>query len=240
MSQQESAFSTPPDAVDGFAAAHRYHFPALEAGGAPADVLGDGAELGSQAARRLALAYLDRYAQDARAMPLEAFEEAAEAARFDPARLAATFGVDLLAVFRRLASLPPGPGRPVYGLVTCDGSGTATFRKPLPGFSLPRYGAACPLWPLFQALTRPSAPLRETVETPENDLFAAWAVCLPAAGQGFGGPQIVEAGMLFTRAGPALEPSVDGPARPVGTSCRICARSGCAARREPSILKEGF
>ncbi|MCB1843770.1 MAG: hypothetical protein KDI09_12470, partial [Halioglobus sp.] len=30
-----------------------------------------------------------------------------------------------------------------------DGSGTLTLRKPVAGFSLPRFGAACPLWPLY-------------------------------------------------------------------------------------------
>jgi XRE family transcriptional regulator, fatty acid utilization regulator len=30
-----------------------------------------------------------------------------------------------------------------------------------------------------------------------------------------------------------------GPVVPVGTSCRICPRGSCVARREPSILSEG-
>jgi len=44
-----------------------------------------------------------------------------------------------------------------------------------------------------------------------------------------------EAGMLMA--------PFDGPPPPgvllIGTTCRICPRTECAARREPSILSEG-
>ncbi|NJS38360.1 MAG: DUF2083 domain-containing protein, partial [Rhodobacteraceae bacterium] len=48
--------------------------------------------------------------------------------------------------------------------MTCDASGTLTFRKPTAGFPLPRFGAACPLWPLYAALGRPSQPVETVVE----------------------------------------------------------------------------
>jgi hypothetical protein len=63
--------------------------------------------------------------------------------------------------------------------------------------------------------------------------FRALAFCRPRLPGGFGGLQLAEAAMLILPADPS-------PAEPliVGTSCRICAVSGCAARREPSILSE--
>jgi predicted transcriptional regulator len=33
---------------------------------------------------------------------------------------------------------------------------------------------------------------------------------------------------------------VSDAAQSVGASCRICPMAACAARREPSLLKEGF
>ena len=73
----------------------------------------------------------------------------------DPALLAARFGADVLEGFRRIALRSQSQA----GLVICDASGTLTFRKPVPGFALPRFGAACPLWPLFAVLARPSSPM---------------------------------------------------------------------------------
>ncbi len=31
-----------------------------------------------------------------------------------------------------------------------------------------------------------------------------------------------------------------GAALPIGSTCRICPRADCVARREPTILKEGL
>jgi len=239
LSREETGFATAPDATAAFAEAHGYHFPALEAGGDPEPLIEAAPALDAPAAARMARGYLDRYAADARAVPLDRFEPAAERLGYDPARLAADFDTDLLTVFRRLASLPTREGRPEFGLVACDGSGTVTFRKPLPGFSLPRYGAACPLWPLYQALIRPTAPVRAVMETPDETRFLAYAMCQPVAPSGFGGPQVVEAGMLFLDAGEAA-PAPGETVFAVGTSCRICPRADCVARREPSILREEF
>ena len=55
----------------------------------------------------------------------------------DPVRLADLFGVDVIVLFRRLALVPGAR----WGVVICDGSGTITFRREVPGFALPRFGA---------------------------------------------------------------------------------------------------
>jgi predicted transcriptional regulator len=158
------------------------------------------------------------------------------------------FGVDLPAVFRRLASLPEEALGGTVGLVACDGSGTLTFRKPVAGFAVPRYSAACPLWPLYQALSRPMAPVRQVVEMSGRapQPFLTYAICQPAQLAGFGGPQVLEAMMLVvpldlaeTLAPGALPAAERAAPMPIGTSCRICPRAACAARREPSIMAEG-
>lgn len=226
-------YLTAPEAVAGHVAAQGYHFPEIEAGADPAALAESVPMAGDDAARAMLAACLARYAEDARRMPLAAFAEAAAACDWDPGLLAQRFAVGADAVLRRLASLPPQAGRPDFGLVCCDGSGTLTLRKPLPGLPLPRFGAACPLWPLYQALIRPGLPLAEIVEMPDGLLLRAHAVCLPR-GVGFGAAAMVEATMLL-RPATGQEDAV----RPVGTSCRVCPRTGCVARREPSILRPG-
>ena len=221
-------------AVDDMAAmveAARYYFAALEkpaVGEGELALLLDGAgALRDRGARDLARTMLVRYLADARAMPERAFRASLSGAGGDPVRLAAGFGVGLDAVLRRMAALSEA------GLVVCDGSGTITLRKPVEGFALPRFGAACPLWPLYQALGRPAQPVAQVVEMPgrEGRRFRCIAVALPRPAASIDAPPVQEATMLIE----PLEES-SGRALGVGTSCRICPRETCGARREPSIL----
>jgi predicted transcriptional regulator len=122
-----------------------------------------------------------------------------------------------------------------FGLVICDGSGTMVFRKAIEGFALPRFGAACPLWPVYTALSRPMSAVAAVVETAGRvpQRFEVRAFCEVSHVGGFGGIELREAAML-------IWPAVGGEAAVigVGSSCRICSRGGCAARREPSILSD--
>ncbi|TCO68791.1 helix-turn-helix transcriptional regulator [Rhodovulum euryhalinum] len=240
--EDPGAQSSPQEEVEAFLRARDYHLPELERPQAPdpAELLAGAAELTSAPARELALAFLGRYRRDAERMPLDVFARAVRDEGLDPGRLATRFGVDPAAAFRRLATLPPGLAAGPVGLVVCDGSGTLTFRKPVEGFVLPRFGAACPLWPLYQALARPMAPLRAVVEPagPMPPRFLTYALCQPALAGGFEGPQVLEASMLILPEETVVIP--DGPVQPIGTSCRICPRRDCVARREPSILAGGL
>ncbi|SIO12039.1 hypothetical protein SAMN05444722_0497 [Rhodovulum sp. ES.010] len=240
--EDKGAQSSPQEEVEAFLRARDYHLPELERSlpRNPERIVAEAGELTSAPARELALAHLRRYRRDAEFMPLDPFAEAAARARLDPGRLAREFGVDPAAAFRRLAALPPGKAGGPVGLVTCDGSGTLTFRKPVEGFTLPRFGAACPLWPLYQALARPMAPLRAVVElaAPVPPRFLTYALCQPALAGGFDGPQVLEAAMLILPEETA--PIPEAAPQPIGTSCRICPRRDCVARREPSILAEGL
>lgn len=237
MSRERSGFATAPEALTAFAAGHGWHFPEIEAGQPPESIIDGAPILQGASERRLAQAFLERYRADAERMPLAAFGTAARELHHAPGALAAHFGTDLPAVFRRLASLPPSEEHPAFGLVCCDASGTLTLRKPLAAFPVPRFGAACPLWPLYEALGRPAQPLRAVIETPERTRFLAHAICLPAGPSSFDAPRIVEAAMLIQHAGPEAAGSARPEMRPVGMSCRVCPRRRCAARREPSILR---
>ncbi len=257
---EDQGTSAPQDEVDQWLQDQGWHVAELEGPG-PASVdtvLAAAPPLDSRPARSLATAWLGRYREDALRLPLRSFRTQVAALAGDPAALAERFGTDLARILRRLGSLPDEAdtkegtgGAGPYGLVICDGSGTLTLRKPAAGFSLPRFGAACPLWPLYQALARPMVPFRARLELAgrEPRRFMAWAVAQPLGPPRFDAPQVLEATMLIlpedasvpgSTSAAVAEMAAGLPLQPVGTSCRICPQAGCSARREPSILAEGF
>lgn len=233
---RESASASPQEAFEEWLQARGHHLAELE-GAAHADPETLGADLPA-AARRLVADHARRYAVDAARLPMAALLPALAELGPEPGRLAERFGLPLPLIFRRLAALPEGAAGAGggIGLVACDGSGALTFRKPAEGFVLPRFGPGCPLWPLYQALSRPMAPIRATIEMAGRGhrRFLSYAFCQPSHPGGFDGPQVVESWMLILPA----EDTGRGTAQAVGTSCRICPRGACPARREASILGE--
>lgn len=234
--ERETGLSSPQEEFEAWLAAQQFFVAAAEMPEPAADPVATAPELASAGSRALARAWLARARAEARALPRAPFLRAVAETGGDPGLLAGRFGVSPLVVFRRLAGLPPAPGQPAPGLVLCDGAGALTLRKPAEGFTLPRFGAGCPIWPLYQALSRPGAAIRATLEmagrVPRRFLAYAW--CEASYPAGFDGPQVLEAGMLLLPAEAAR-----GPAElPVGPTCRICPRGECPARREPSILTD--
>jgi len=239
--RRDATLGAPQDEVEAFLSDRAFHLAELERGGSATveEVLGAaGTALNSGAARDMARVILTRYAEDAARLPVGPVTEAA-AKGLDPAALAARFGVGPGAMMRRLATLPPDAaarlGGP-FGLVACDASGTFTFRRPLPAFPLPRFGAACPLWPLFQALSRPMIPLRQhlSLASRAEGRFVTHAVAEPVGVMRAGREPLFEAHMLIV---PDAEIGEDDLRR-VGVTCRICPRAECRGRREPSIMAE--
>ncbi|MEY4697779.1 MAG: hypothetical protein RIT14_2207 [Pseudomonadota bacterium] len=227
----EQGIRAPQEELEQWLGARGWQLPELEPDGPGiAALMPDIAGLASAAAREMAAVWLRQAAADAAALPAAQLAEAVAASGDDPVRVAARFGVAVPAVFRRLAMRPGSEA----GLVVCDGSGTLIFRKPAEGFGLPRFGAACPLWPLYAALARPASPVEAEVEMAGRGgrRFRVQAYCATRHPAGFGGPELREAAMLILPAGPRGA----GPVLPIGSSCRICPRGDCPARREPSIL----
>jgi transcriptional regulator with XRE-family HTH domain len=234
----EMGASSPQEELEAWLRTRGYHVPELERA-LPEDIgaLVRGADAVTTAqGTALARSFLTRYRADAVKMPLAPFRAAAEETGYDPGRLADRFGTDMGSVLRRLAALPRDGNEGPIGLVICDGSGTLTFRKPVDGFPLPRFGAACPLWPLYQALSRPVRPVRALVEMSGRDpvRFLTYAVSQPVGVAGFDLPTVFEATMLILPADRVTFPDV--PVLRIGTSCRICPQGECGARREASIL----
>lgn len=187
------------------------------------------AALASRAAGALAAALVAQHERDVAAMPDAALTAVIAEAGMDPVAVAGRFGVGVISAFRRLALR----GGVEAGLVLCDGSGTLTLRKPVAGFAVPRFGAACPLWPLFTALGRPMSPVEAVVQTlgPGGGRFRVLAFCEPRYPSGARGPELREAAMLILP-----DPGAVAGVPAVGSSCRVCQAEPCPARREPSIL----
>lgn len=190
------------------------------------------ADLVSDNAREMARAHRAELARDRQTLPDQHLTSAVETSR-DPVALAARFSLPLDLILRRLVDLRP-LGFENAGLIICDGSGALIFRRPAPGFPLPRTGDSCPLWPVFQALCLPHTALLHLVETPEGRQFRCLSYASRSQPLGIDGPILGRATMLIQ---PADEPA--GQVIEIGPACRICPRPDCPARREPSILAAG-
>lgn len=246
---EESADDTshqtqPMEEAEAYFRTRDWHIAALETPSEPAEqviehLVETAEEVHSVAGRDLLRRELVQYSRDAARLPLEPLLAAMSEHGTDPAELAVRFGCSPARVMRRLALLPeqhmPGP----VGLVVCDGAGTLIFRKPVAGFELPPFGGACPIWPLFQALARPMAPIRTVVELPGRPAhsFLTYAISQPQARPRFDRPEIFQATMLILPPPPGADLK---QARRIGSHCRICPRGECDARRELSILSDGF
>ena len=217
--------------VEGYLAKTAFHLAALEAGADPHVIAADAQLTG--AAAQLLQSTLTRYATDAKQLPIGPFQRACRKHGYDPAVLAQVFDVPLAVTMRRLAHLPPDKGHPPIGLVICDAAGALSFVKTVPGFSMPRTSSACPLWPLYGALSRPMQPIRMDVSMPEPNptRFLCYALAEPIGQTAFDAPPALQSMMLVMPDPP--EPATKP--HPVGVSCRICPRADCLSRREPAL-----
>ncbi len=225
--------ATPVEAAEAVMAGWGYYVPQAEAQGVPDVSALDGPTRG------LVEGWVRRAGEDAARLPLAAFEQAARAVAYDPGRLATRFQVPLEVVLRRLAHLPPDAGHPAMGMAECDAAGVVTFQKPVLDFRLPRAGAACPLWPLYQALTQPGRAVRRVVQMPgvARTPFECFAIAGPVGEVAFGGEQRVAATMLVRPARmETIETLGNDAPDAVGPGCRLCVVQECASRRHPSIV----
>ncbi len=236
LGQRDRDFIAPPEELAQFLEQNQYHFEAIEAEGAAQiePLIDDAGALRSSAAKDLARAHLTRYAKDCAHLPMEVFRKAAVNCGFDPAALAHEFHADLPMIFRRLAHIPSSPEIPPIGLVACDGAGAFRFRKQPPGFALPLFGAGCALWPLYAALNTPSIAVARLLSVSEGDLFQGYAIATAQNGTEIGAPAVLTSWMLLVGVDQA---AIGAVVLPVGSSCRVCTRKACQARREPSILQ---
>ena len=185
---------------------------------------------------------LGNYAAGALLMPYRRFAEAARQRRHDVEQLALIFGVSLEQVCHRLSTLqrPGQRGVPFY-FVRVDHAGNITKRHSATRFRFARFGGACPLWNVHDAVSSPDRFLVQVAEMPDGVryLCVARAIIKPSESYltpdrryvlGFG-CEIAHAPDLVYAQGIDLK----GPAAKIGVSCRICERDDCAQRAFPPV-----
>lgn len=234
--------------IDAFLDAHQFFLPILEREQTYSHALFDAVtadwDFGSTNEETQAHQTLERYHNIAQKLPIDQFIPAAKQCSYNPQRLAQDFSCNLHDVFFRLAHLPPGDeisNRPDFGLIECDGSGGVLFRKALKNLSLPRKSSACPLWPLYRAISQPMQPIKCLIETPTGDSFLTFSAAQWSEDHDFGLPGTVKSAMLFTADHTSFLPTQDRRLMakiPVGLNCEVCPRVTCKARRAPSILDQ--
>jgi predicted transcriptional regulator len=183
----------------------------------------------SPTALHIAQGVLMQVAHDASELPLEQLRGAIATHGADPLALTRIFSVSASLILRRMAALPELEA----GLVVCDRSGTVLFRKSVEGFTVPRHGACCPLWPLFGVLGQPGLVARETISQlgRAQAMFTAYATSEISAPGSYNAPALSQAVMLLLPAGSGTQAELA-----VGSTCRVCPQAQCTARRELSIL----
>jgi len=239
MESPDASANNPQEEMDAFLKHNGYHFPELEHGERSVDAIiaKEGAKL-STAARGVIARHLRRYVADAALLPLDAMREAIAELGIAPSALSQRFHVPAPVILRRIASLPADIIGTDVGLVISDASGALTFRRVATGFPVPLFGAGCPLWPLYQAISRPMTPITSEIEIASRakHRFLVYAFAELRHDEGFDGPQSVESTMLIL---PESQVSlVSSAPQTVGITCRICPRADCAARREHSIISD--
>jgi predicted transcriptional regulator/transcriptional regulator with XRE-family HTH domain len=216
---------------------------------AVAMLLDDAGQLTSPAARRRAERALLSYAASALLLPYERFHAAAVAARYDVDLLSRRFGASVEQVCHRLVSLRrPGAEGIRFGFMRADPAGYITKRFPLPRLPVPRYGNACPLWPVYHAFQAPGTTVRQLAEFPGGERCLMLARAVEKDSPGTRTPRRLMSIMLFCDAlqadrlvyGDGLDLSPAAPATPVGQTCRVCVRRDCAWREEDPIIDAGM
>ena len=180
------------------------------------------------------------YVEMVKNLPINLFLDVAVKHNYDAIALAKHFNTDILSICFRLAHLPKRSNIPEFGIIQCDASGSVLYRKQLNSFSLPRYGGACPLWPVYRSLSQPLQPIRAMLDMPMGDRFHTISFAYPTEAAQIGMPALTEAVMLFTPDYLML-PKISHTQTPqlaVGLQCTVCSRLECSARRAAYLLED--
>ncbi len=204
------------------------------------DTLVRAAPLGSEEARRLLQVGLANYAAGALTMPYTAFRDAARVVRHDIDRLSRRFGVSFEQACHRLSTLQRtgAAGIPFY-FCRVDMAGNITKRHSATRLQFARFGGACPLWIVHEAVAIPDRIQVQQSQTPDGVRYVSMAKGLvKPSGRFTRNPRryAVLLGCEMENAGDFVYADViDKAAVPtmIGISCRLCPRDDCDQRAFP-------
>ena len=197
------------------------------------------AGIASDAARQLLSAGLANYAAGAILMPYTHFRATAREVRHDIDRLRQRFGTSFEQTCHRLSTLqrPGALGVPFF-FCRIDMAGNITKRHSATRLQFARFGGNCPLWIVHEAVAIPDRIL-QLAETPDGVRYVSMAKGLVKPSGSYARPPRRYAVALGCEVEHAHEfiyadgLQQDGPATPIGISCRICPRSDCEQRAFP-------
>ncbi|MBI3514217.1 MAG: DUF2083 domain-containing protein [Proteobacteria bacterium] len=211
--------------------------------------LASGGKFTTVEADALARIALANYFAAALLMPYDAFLSAARTTRYDLELLERRFGASFEQVCHRLTTLrrPNAEGIPFH-LVRVDVAGNISKRFSASGITMPRFGAACPRWNVYDAFATPGLIRTQVSRMPDGATYFCLARTVPPIGRsqpggraargpgrhaiGLGCP-IAAARELIYADGLALD---DDPAIvPIGVSCKTCPRTDCVDRALPAL-----
>jgi predicted transcriptional regulator/transcriptional regulator with XRE-family HTH domain len=211
---------------------------ALEFAGAISAIVAS-AEM-SEEARRLLAVGLANYGAGAIVMPYNAFRAAARTTRHDIDRLCRLFGVSFEQACHRLSTLqrPGARGIPFF-FCRVDMAGNITKRHSATRLQFARFGGACPLWIVHEAVAIPDRILVQLAETPDGVRYVSMAKGLVKPSGSFARPPRRYAVALGCEEDHRAEfiygDGLDarGSSTPIGISCRLCPRTDCDQRAFP-------
>jgi len=202
----------------------------------------DAATLDAPESRELVVSILAEYLAAAVLMPYEPFHAAARDLRHDIERLQRRFGVGFEQVCRRLTTLQrPGERGVPFHFVRIDMAGNVTSRFSVSGLRIARFGGLCSLWNLHAAFLSPGTTRSQLSRMPDGTAYFSIARTVRADR-----PEIarsprfsaIELGceVSFARDivyADGLDLGDASLAVPIGPTCRLCERVGCAQRVAP-------
>lgn len=204
------------------------------------DAIVAAADVPGAEARRLLGVGLANYAAGALVMPYAAFRGEARRLRHDIDRLSRRFGVSFEQACHRLSTLQRAgaAGVPFY-FCRVDMAGNITKRHSATRLQFARFGGACPLWHMHEAVAIPGRILVQHAETPDGVRYISMAKGLVKPSGSFArAPRryAVVIGCEATHAADFVYADTVDRARaptPIGISCRLCPRDDCDQRAFP-------
>lgn len=200
------------------------------------------ATLQSDAARQLLTVGLGNYAAGALIMPYEWFRTRARTLRHDIDQLRLLFGASFEQVCHRLSTLqrPQARGIPMF-FCRVDMAGNITKRHSATRLQFARFGGACPLWVVHEAVAIPDRIHVQAAEMPDGVRYVSIAKGLvKPSGSYYRSPRryAVALGCEAALADEFIYADGINLARPeavtrIGISCRICPRDKCDQRAFP-------
>jgi XRE family transcriptional regulator, fatty acid utilization regulator len=202
----------------------------------------EGSKLRTPASRQLLFIGLSNYAAGALLMPYDQFRKEARAVRHDIDRLRQSFGVSFEQACHRLSTLqrPSARGVPFF-FCRVDMAGNITKRHSATRLQFARFGGACPLWIVHEAVAIPDRILVQLAETPDGVRYVSMAKGLVKPSGSYAraprryavalGCEVEHAREFIYADG--LDIAAPQAATRIGVSCRLCPRPDCDQRAFP-------